>query len=169
MNIREALLAEHSKDHTMKIVEYIGRDAAKFEQVMKFFLGPTYRLSQRAAWVVNYCAEHEPQLVRPYFTSLVVHLERDDVHDAVRRNVARMLQFIEVPKRLRGRTFDACYKLVDEPHQPVAVRAFAMTVAAQIAKDAPELRQELRLIAQKHAPHTTIAFRKRAEMLFERG
>jgi len=57
MDIREALLAEHSKRQTMKIVRYINGDPARFAELMKLFLGDTYRLSQRAAWAVNYCAD----------------------------------------------------------------------------------------------------------------
>lgn len=161
MDIREALLAEHSKPQTMKIVNYIGGDTERFAELMRLFLGDTYRLSQRAAWAVNYCAEHHPDLVKPYFGKLVAQLEREDVHVAVRRNVARMLQFIEIPKRYRGRVFDACYKLVDDPHQPVAVRVFSLTVAAGIAKGSPELLSELRLVAAKYPQGATAGFRNR--------
>src|SRR5580765_7801369 len=139
MNICYTLTEEHSKQQTMKIVRYIDRDPERFAELMKLFLGDTYRLSQRAAWAVNYCAEHHPELVKPYFNKLVEQLERDDVHVAVRRNVARMLQFIDVPKRLEGRVYDACYNLLDDARQPVAVRAFALSAAAKIAKGEPAL------------------------------
>jgi len=163
MDIREALLAEHSKRQTMAIVSYIDNDPVRLRELMNLFLGDTYRISQRAAWAVNYCAQHHSELVKPYFERLVEQLERDDAHVAVRRNVARLLQFVEIPKRFHGRVFDACYNLVNDADQPTAVRVFALTVAARIAKDEPELISELRLMAEKHIPHTTVAFRKRAE------
>ena len=161
MNIREALLVEHSKPQTMKIVNYVGVNAERFAELMSLFLGDTYRLSQRAAWAVNYCAENHPELVKPYFGELIAQLERDDVHVAVRRNVARMLQFIDIPKRFEGRAFDACYKLVDDPHQPVAVRVFSLTVAARIARNSPDLLGELRLVAAKYPEGATAGFRSR--------
>lgn len=147
----------------MKIVSYINGEPARFRELMGHFLGDTYRLSQRAAWAVSYCAEYHNELVKPYFGRPVEQLERDDVHPAVRRNVVRLLQFVDVPPRFHGRVFDACYNLVNDVDQPVAVRVFAMTVAAKIARNAPELLNELRLIVEKHAPHTTIAFRVRAK------
>ena len=162
MDIREALLAEHSKRQTMKIVRYIDGDPMRFKELMGHFLGNTYRLSQRAAWAVNYCAEHHHELVKPYFGKLIEQLERDVVHTAVRRNVARMLQFVEIPSRYRGRVFDACYNLVDDAAQPVAVKVFAMTVAARIAKDKPALMNELNLVVEKHLPHASTGFRARA-------
>jgi hypothetical protein len=166
MNIREALLAEHSKPQTTRIVEYIGDDAAKFEELMGYFLGDNYRLTQRAAWAVNYCAENQRELVKPYFGKLVEQLERDDVHVAVRRNVVRMLQFVDMPKRYHGRIFDACYDLLDDPKEPVAVRVFSMTVAAKIAADSPELLDELRLVAKKYPQAATAGFRSRARRIF---
>lgn len=162
MNMREALLAEHSKRQTMAVVDYIDGDPARFKQLMDLFLGDTYRVSQRAAWAVTYCAQHYKDLVRPYFGRLVEQLERGDVHVAVRRNVARLLQFVEIPRRFHGRVFDACYNLVDDPAETIAVRVFALTVAAHLAQGQPELMNELRLVAEKHAPHTSIGFRTRA-------
>src|SRR5215510_365939 len=126
MNIREALRVEHSKRQTMKIVRYVGADATRFRELMTIFLGSEYRPTQRAAWAVNYCAEKHPELVKPYLTRLIGLLEKDGGHDAIRRNVARLLQFVEIPERLRGRAYAACYNLVDDPRQPVAVRVFAM-------------------------------------------
>lgn len=164
MDIREALLAEHSKRQTMKIVNYINGDPERFAELMRLFLGPVYRISQRAAWAVNYSAEHTPELVKPYFGKLIAQLERDDVHVAVRRNVVRMLQFIEIPRRYHGRVFDLCYNLVDDPSQPVAVKVFAMTVAANIAKDSPDLLAELRLVVSKHLPGSTAGYRCRARI-----
>lgn len=167
MDIRESLLTEHSKSQMMKIVDYIGANPAKFKELMANFLGPTYRLSQRAAWPVGYCAEHHPELVKPYFGKLIAQLEIEDAHVAVRRNVARLLQFVEIPKRFEGRVFEACYNLFANPAEPVAVRVFSMTVAAKIAKDDPELLEELRLVATQHPEAATAGFRSRARRIFK--
>lgn len=76
--------------------------------------------------------------------------------------MARLLQFVEIPKRYEGRVFDACYRLFDDPNEPVAVRVFSMTVAAKIAKDSPELMDELRLVAAKYPQLATPGFRARS-------
>jgi hypothetical protein len=162
MDIREALLAEHSKEQTAKIVNYIDGDPERFAELMRLFLGPVYRISQRAAWSVSNCIERHPELVNPYFNTLIKQLERDDAHVAVRRNVVRLLQFVEVPKRYGGRIFDVCYKLFDDPSEPVAVRVFSMTVAAKLAKDSPELLDELRLVAAKYPQAATAGFQSRS-------
>jgi hypothetical protein len=162
MDIRQALMSEHSKRQTMAIVEFIGDDARRFRDLMKLFFAGEYRLTQRAAWPMNYCAERRPELIRPYLPKLLDCLERDDVHDAVKRNVVRLLQYVEIPRGLAGKVYAHCVDLIDDASEPVAVRAFAVTVAARIAKLEPDLMNELRLIVRKHLPHTTAAFQNRA-------
>jgi hypothetical protein len=162
MNIREALRVEHSKRQTMAIVRYVGDDANRFRDLMTIFLGDEYRPTQRSSWAVNYCVEHHPELVKPYVAKLIDLLEERDGHDAIRRNIARLLQFVEIQPRFRGRVFEACYDLVDDPKQPVAVRVFAMSVAANIARSEPDLMNELRLMCEKYLPSASAGFKSRA-------
>jgi hypothetical protein len=162
MNIRDALLEVHSKAQAEKICNYVGNDPERFAELMRLMMGPVYRVTQRAAWPVSYCVERHPELIESYWGKLAHQLERDDAHVAVRRNVARLLQLVEIPKRYQGRIFDACYHLLSDPEQPVAVRCFSMTVAANIAKGKPELLDELRLVAGKFPHLATAGFRSRA-------
>ena len=161
MDIRAALLKVHSKAQATKIADYVGSDPKRFDELMKLMLGPVYRDSQRAAWPVSYCIERHPELVKP-FNILIKQLEPDDAHVAVRRNVARLLQFVEIPNRYQGRIFEACYNLLSDPAETVAVRVFSMTVAANIAKGQPALMDELRLVATKYPQAWTAGFRSRA-------
>ena len=165
MDIRDALLEVHSKAQATKIADHVGSDAVRFDELMKLMLGPVYRVSQRAAWPVSICIERDSALVQPYFNVLIKQLERDDAHVAVKRNVARLLQFVDIPKRYQGRIFDACLALVDDPSQPVAVRCFSMTVAARMAVKSPELLNELRLVVEQHSANLTAGLRVRARRL----
>ncbi|HEV8591534.1 MAG TPA: hypothetical protein VGQ55_05480 [Pyrinomonadaceae bacterium] len=162
MDIREALAAEHSKRQTMTIVDYIGDDAKRFAELMSVFFEGEYRLTQRAAWPMSYVAIRQPQLIQQYLRRLVDQLERKDVHNAVRRNVVRLLEDIEIPNNLKGRVYTICIDLLDDVREPVAVRAFAMTVAAKIAKVEPDLLSELRLVIKTHLPNFSAALRARA-------
>ena len=165
MDIRQSLLAEHSKPQTMQIVEFIGADEKRFAELMKIFFAGEYRLTQRAAWPLNYCAEQHPELIQPYLPKLLNCLNRYDIHDAVKRNIVRLLQFIEIPKKSHAKVYSLCIDLLDDPNEPIAVRVFAMTVAARIAKSEPALLKELQLIVQQSLPHATAAFRSRARKI----
>lgn len=166
MDIREALLAEHSKSQTATIVDFVGDDVERFVELMRLFLGDTYRVSQRAAWAASNCIERYPDLIKPYYSKLFEQLERSDVHPAVKRNVVRMLQFVDVPKRYEGRVFDACYNFIDDPKESIAVRCFSLTVAAKVARSSPELLNELKMVATKYSHTDTAGFRSRMKRVF---
>lgn len=155
-------MAGYSKADAERIVAWIGRDEERFAELIKLFIGPTYRISQRAARPVSICIERNPELIRPHWNTFVKQLEAEDIPVAVRRNVARALQYVEIPKRYQGRVFEACYGLLDDPVQPVAVRVFSMTVAANIARGNENLMRELRLVAEKYPQAATTGFRSRA-------
>src|SRR5437763_7679894 len=167
MNIREALLAEHSKQQTMKIVSFIGDDRKRFAELMSVFFAGPYRVTQRAAWPISYCIEYHPEFVKPYFGRLISLLEVLDGHNAVRRNVARLMQFVDIPPKYKSRIFEACSTLVDDPHQPVAVRVFAMTVAAKAAEGHSELARELALVIGKYTEKGSPGFNARARKVLK--
>src|SRR5215218_4483040 len=162
MNIRDALAAEHSKRQTEKIVKYVGVDPARFKELMDVFLSNEYLPVQRASRAVNCCVEKHPELVIPYFSKLVGILQSDDVHTGAHRNILRMFQFVDIPKRWRGKLYDICAQFLDDADRPVGVRVFALTIAAKIADGEPSLINEIRAIAEKQIPHTTVALRSRA-------
>jgi hypothetical protein len=149
----------------MKITAYIGDDKERFAELVRIFFAGDYRTMQCAAWPINHCIERNPALVYPYLERLVDLLARKDVHDAVRRNVARLLQYVEIPVELQGKIYALCVDLVDDADEPVAVRVFALTVAARIAELEPDLLSELKLIVKKHLSHTTAAFHSRARRI----
>src|SRR6187549_2304803 len=131
MDITKELLKEHSKRQTSKVVKYIGNDPKRFNILIKTFLAGPYRVTQRAAWPLSYCVEENPSLIKPHLKSVLKMLSKPDAHDAVKRNILRFLQDIEIPRRFYGTLADRCFSFMDSK-EPIAVRVFAMTVLANI-------------------------------------
>jgi hypothetical protein len=166
MNLRAAILKEHSKAQTMKIVKFIGNDAKKFKALMDLFFNAEYRVVQRSAWAVNMCAENHPGLIKPYLEKMIDYLQKP-VHDAVRRNTVRILQFIAIPKSLTGKAASVCFDLLQAKDEPVAVKVFSMTVLAKICRAEPELKNELRLIIEQQLPYSAAGFLSRAKRILK--
>lgn len=162
MDIAEVLRNGHTKSNTMRIVRYVGSDGEKFSVLMDIFFNGEYRMTQRSAWAVNYCVQYHPELIKPYLNKCIDLLPKKQVHAAVRRNVVRLLQYVEIPKKLQGKVYSHCLDLIDDLKEAIAVKAFAVSVATKIAKKEPSLVNELQLVIKKHLPHTTVAFHKRA-------
>lgn len=168
MNLEAELLREHSKRQCTKIVKYVGDNTARFAQLVKLFLQGPYRITQRAAWPVSYCVEAHPTLVNKHLNALLTAAAKKDAPEAVKRNVMRLLQYIEIPKRLQGRTADLCYRFLSSPEEAIAVRVFAMTVMANLSATFPELARELVIILEDALPYGSPGFVSRARKVLKK-
>jgi hypothetical protein len=165
MDIKESLEAEHSKTMTTRIVNYVGDDARRFKALMDLFLKGEYRITQRAAWPISYCVIEHPQFIKPYYAPLMKKMQEQGHHPAITRNILRMFQDLEVPEKYCGTLIDLCIKFMMSELQPTAIRAFSITVACNICKRFPELKQELLLVINDLQNHPQLpAVRHRIKM-----
>jgi hypothetical protein len=162
LDLKKEILKEHSRAQTTKIVAYIGSDKKKFEALVDIYLAGPYRVTQRAAWPLSDCVLHHPELVKPHLSTLIKFLKRPGIHDSVKRNTTRLLQFIDIPTRLQGQVVDVCFEYLQNKKEPIAVRCSAMTVLANLSQENRDLKHELRLIIEDNLPLTTPAFTSRA-------
>ena len=157
MNIREALLEEHSKAQSLRIAEYIGTDEQRFAELMTLFLNDEYRGCQRAAWVVGIIGEKQPKMLEPYLETMLLNLD-NPVHDAVKRNTVRILRDIEIPENLLGIATTICFNFLCTPSVPVAIKSFSMRILYKICLKEPDLANELQIIIEDMMPHESAAF-----------
>ena len=64
MNIKTALLKEHSKKQCDAIVKWVGDDQKRFDELFDLFLHDEYRVVQRAGWPISYCVEKNPEFIK---------------------------------------------------------------------------------------------------------
>jgi len=166
MDIKEVLLAGHSKPEALRIVQYIGKSKKRFKELMDLFFGKDARLSQRASWPVSFCSEAHPELIMPYLGRMIDQLDRP-VHNAVKRNTIRIMSEIELPDNLIGVAADICFQYLDDPKEAIATRVFSMSVCFNIVKKEPELANELRVIIEDHYPHGSAGFKSRADRILK--
>ena len=167
MNLESEILKEHSKRNAEKIPRWIGNDPKRFEQLMKLFLYGEYRVVQRSAWIVSLCTEQFPSLIAPWLSKMINRSQDAEVHDAVKRNVLRALQFIYIPKSLQGKVVNICFDFLHSSDTPIAVKVFSMTVLANIAKNEPDLKSEVILVIQEMLPYGGPAIVSRAKKVLK--
>jgi hypothetical protein len=166
MNIKEELLKEHSKAQTHKIANYIGDDKNKLKELMDLFLGKEQLLNQRSAWVVSVVFEKQPHLISPFLNKIIKNMHRN-VHDAVKRNTLRILQYVSIPESLQGEVCQICFPLLQSHDTAIAIKVFAMTVIKNICKEQPGLQNELQLILQEQLPYASKGFIARAKKVLK--
>lgn len=166
MILRSEILKEHSKRQTLFIVNYIGDDPVKFKELVRLFLSGEYRVTQRAAWVLSDCIEAHPKFLSSCLKALILNLEKENLHDAVKRNTLRVLQNASIPEELQGRLYNICmqYLYSDEA---IAIQVFAMTVVANIVKQHPDLAVELKTLIESRLEESSAGFKARARKVLK--
>lgn len=167
MIFSEALMIARTKEHRNKIVQYVGKDPAHFAALLDIMLnGEEKKLREYAAWPISHIGYHHPEMAMPHCTVLIDVLDKED-HPAIHRAALRILQVLDIPESLQGKAFDRCYNLLTDLKRPIALRVFSMTVLHNIAKEEPELLEELKAVIRDLYPHSSSGFKARARKILK--
>lgn len=150
------------------IAAAVADDPKLVSELVKLFLTDGYRISKRASNVFMTLAEKRPEVLAPHIKVLFRALRKPGASVAIRRNVVRLLQDVDVPKGIAGEVFSDCLERIVDPREAIATRAFAIRAAARIAESHAELRRELSLVLKEVLMQpTTPALRNRARKYLE--
>ena len=169
MNLRQALLEEHSRERALLITEWIEGRADRFADLVACVLDEQYRLSQRAAWALRFAAERYPFLLTPHLPHMIHRIGEPKTPDAVKRNVLRILQDVDLPEDedLLGQLAEYGFQFLADPKEAVAIRVFSMSVLWKICQRIPELSDELRMTIEDHFEHGTAGFKSRGRKILK--
>jgi len=165
LNLREEILARHSKEQADKIVAWIGHSQKRFDELVNLFLNDEYRVVQRAAWPIGIIGQRQPQLLEKHLPQFVSLLRKPGLHNAVRRNITRLLQYVSIPEVLKGDVMDACFSFICDVQEKAVVKAFSLTILEQLAKEYPEIVPEIITVIEERWDFETAAFHSRAKKI----
>lgn len=168
MNLIKLFGATQTKAQKDAIVRYVGKSPKRFAELVTVFINGPHHITQRAAWPLTYCVENHPELLTPQLRKILAATTRPGVHDAVKRNVVRMLQFAQIPRTQQGAVADLCFGFLADTREPVAIRVFSMTVLANLAAQEPDLKNEIIPLIEGQLPYATAAFRSRGFKVLKR-
>ncbi len=167
MKLRETILKEHSKANCTRIVNWIGQEQKRFDQLFNLFLNDEYRVVQRAAWPLSYIVIAHPRLIQKHFSKLIKNLHKPNIHDSVKRNTLRLLQEISIPKRFHGEVMSTCFDYIMSPTEKAAIKAFSLTILHNLSKQYPDIKQELKTVIEDRWDFETAAFHSRAKKILK--
>lgn len=165
-SLRDEILKEHSKVHTVYLANKIGANQEDFDELIALFLKDEYRVTQRAAWIVRHCIEAYPWLIEKHLESIILNLQKD-IHDAVKRNTVFILHQMEIPEDLMGVTAEICFAFLNSGKEPVAIKAHSMSVLFNIVKKFPELKDELQMSIEEQLPFGSVGFKNRGSKILK--
>ena len=166
MKIREQLLVEHSKKNTELIASYIGINKSLVKELIDLFINDTYRVGQRAAWVVASIHDAHPELLWTHYKRMILKM-RESSHDAIKRNVLRCLANSNFPSDLHGELADQCFTYLQDPKEAIAIKVHAMRVLAKVCDSFPEFKHELKLIIEDQLPFGSAGFKSCAKKVLK--
>lgn len=166
MDLRKTILKEHSKENCLKIVQWVGNNDKRFDRLLHVFYEGDYRLAQRAAWPVSVCVENNPVLVEGKLPALVKELEKEGKHDAVKRNILRIINHVVIPKKLEGVIMQRCFEYLSSNSEPVGIKAFSLHILFKLSKRYPEIVPEIKLLINDQVMHQTAAFKSAAKKFY---
>jgi hypothetical protein len=167
MQLRETILAEHSKNNCARIVKWIGSNQQRFDELFNLFLNDEYRVVQRAAWPLSNAVMAHPQFIQKHFGRLLKNLKKPGLHEAVKRNTVRLLQDIVIPKKYHGEVMNSCFDYIISPIEKPAVKAFSLTVLKNLSNQYPEIKQELKTIIEDRRDFESAAFKSRSKKILK--
>ncbi|KAA5536988.1 hypothetical protein F0919_04775 [Taibaiella lutea] len=163
MNLREAILEEHSKAQTKKITDWIGADVKRLDALMNLFMNDEYRVVQRSAWMISEIAKMHPEMFEKYLPALVQKLEDKGAHNAVKRNILRIFDTIDLPEPLHGPIMHHCFETLENVNETLAARAFSIGILSRLTKIYPEISNEFKMILEDYLQHESApSFKSRA-------
>ena len=168
MDLEQELLKKQTLLQCNRIIKYIGVNEMRFGELMKIFFKGEYRLTQHAARPMSYCIQKHPFLAKPYFKKFIDHLSDEQTHPAVKRNIVRLFQFVEIPKKYQGKLMEKCFQFINNPAEAVAVKAFSLHILENLGEIYPEILPEVKTIIETRWEFETPAFRSRAGKILKR-
>ena len=148
MDYLATLLRDRNKANIQRIADHIGRDRKRFAALMELVLHGTSREAQLASWAMSIACEAHPKLGGPWGGKML-DLRDLPLHQGVHRNLIRTLQCCPLPKALHGRITEVMFAIVQDQAQPIASRAFSITVGMRMVKFNPELAAEFKLLLEE--------------------
>jgi hypothetical protein len=161
MNFRKELEQGQSKELTTAIVNEVSNSPKKMEELMNCFIEGPFRITQRAAWPMSFIAQKHPNLLLNYYSILIDLLNKTNKHDTINRNILRAFQFVEIPKKYQGKILDVSFKLLNSSEEPIAVKAFSMTVIYNLSKQYPDIIPELKASVETLMPNASSGIKSR--------
>lgn len=168
MDLLALLQQKYSKDTCTTIVTWVGDAQQRFDVLFQYFLTGNNRVTQMAGWPLTYCIQLYPNFITKHYPQLLQFVQQPNTHHAVKRNTVRLLQFVDIPKKYQGIVMDICFNYVATPKEPVAIKAFALTVLSNLAVTYPEIVPEVVVLIQHQMPHQSPAFIYRAKLFLQK-
>ena len=166
MTLEGLLLLEQSRANTDLLTAIVLKKPVIFDELWTIVLRNEDPLSRRAAWVADYCAELQPELIRDRIEDLAF-MVCSFKSDGLKRHSLRMLARSPLPDQNLGFLVDSCFNWLQCKTESVAVKMYCMLILERVCAQMPELSGELYDIIEMQLPEASPGFRSRGRKVMK--
>ena len=152
MNLENALLSPEQLylEEMEKIAYALTKHQRDFDHLLQLIASDNRVLSKRAAWCFSLAADIKPSWIYSRQARLVNILLMPGVPEGAVRNVLRVLRNCSLNKDIWEPLTFYCFKCVEDPDEPIAIRAFCIHILGKLALEIPDLIPEVKAIIGFH-------------------
>ena len=165
-NLIDLFKVRMNKEENLNAARNIINTPERFGELLQVIQTQDEPTAFRAAWLLEKCVLIHPDIAIPHIQPMIEILYRP-FHNGVHRSVSKALIPYPIPENDRGKLYSLCIDWLLKPEIHVAIKVNCMEIAFGIAKDTPELLEELQLVIQDQIEFNTAAFAARAKKVFK--
>lgn len=159
-NLKSALQEPTSPAWESDLCHLVCENEHRFLELIEVFYGNDSRLLQKSTLIILACNKVKPEWVDDQVPRMVNSLNKN-IPTPLKRNILRILQYKTIPETLWGHAADQCFNYLESSKEPVAIKAFSMTVLYNLTKKLPDLARELRLLIEEQYNLGSAGFKAR--------
>lgn len=137
-----------SKVEMLKLAKELELNPELIDEMLELLKQRNPKRSMYGSWVLCHLAQINPDALSP-FASKLLDLFEDSPHTGATRNLMRCFMEIDLEESIQSPLFDICLQLIEDKHQPVAVKAFSIDTLLRLIKIHPELALEFSPLVPK--------------------
>lgn len=166
MNIKKELLTGKSKHKILEVANYIKQNNTKLKELINLLKSEDEFLRYRVAWCLSACYDNKTKGLSLYCDHYFNLLQKE-TYSSVKRNILRILQWIEIPENLHGELINLCFIYLHDINEPTAVKAFSIAILEKMCGFYPDLISETLLVCEPYKSNSSPGIKSRANRIFK--
>ncbi len=163
----EAILSTFpGKEAAVLVAKEITREPKHMPKLWEFAIS-SHEKSWRATWLMDKVYDEDPELIRPYLSSMIELIPTLKC-ESKQRQFLKLIGAEVLPKNISGEFINSCFDYLITSSTPVAVRVYAMQILFNFSQIEPDIKNELALIIEEHMNEGTAAFKSRGKRILKK-
>ncbi len=159
----KTLLLKKSKPSITTATQLVLDNHALFDELIVYIVNKNdTNLAAMAAWTMSEVVSCDKSLLEPHY-KVLLEVANNSKHGGIKRNIIRAFQFVEIPDEFIWDVADICLRFLSSKEEPIAVKAYSITVLQYLIIKIPEIKDEVAFELERQMPYSTPAFTVRAK------